>query len=494
MYDHRSRVPGFHEFSQPGNISVRRDHQGTKKPPRLGQINAGARARGKQGRAFQAPPSCGRVELTAVNQLSFLRYKRALFVPAIYRDRQSVTKLNPASYTVGYCTNVHAGTDVLSIRDNLQKYAVAARRALGSDELGVGLWIPNQAAEQLAVGSAAEDFRRFLDDSCLRAFTINGFPYDNFHQPVVKHRVYLPPWWDRARLDYTERLANILSILLPESEGVGSISTLPIGWPNNPLADDGSASESDLLLAAAANLRIAADLLEKLESRSGRRIVLAIEPEPGCILDTSDDLVNWFDQHLPESKHRRYITVCHDVCHAAVMMEAQSVVLGRFARAGIAVGKVQVSSAVVADWQSISAANKSEALQQLAEFAEDRYLHQTGRRTKGGEFELVEDLPELIRGGDVRSDQKWVVHFHVPIFLERFGHLTTSHDDVLECLRTISSLQAADESQLEFTGHLEVETYAWTVLPQAVRKQSLAEDIASEIQWLENKMRDAQDD
>jgi hypothetical protein len=62
--------------------------------------------------------------------------------------------------------------------------------------------------------------------------------------------------------------------------------------------------------------------------------------------------------------------------------------------------------------------------------------------------------------------------------------LTTSHADVLECLRTISSLQASDESKLEFSGHLEVETYDWTVLPESVRKQSLAEDIASEIQWL----------
>jgi hypothetical protein len=232
-------------------------------------------------------------------------------------------------------------------------------------------------------------------------------------------------------------------------------------------------------------------MLEKVESRCGRRIVLAIEPEPGCILDTSDDVVDWFNKHLSEPQHRRYITVCHDVCHAAVMMEPQAEVLSRFAKAGITLGKVQVSSAIVADWQSMDESQKVEARQQLSEFAEDRYLHQTGRRTESGGFNLVEDLPSLVRGDfgeDVGDDRKWVVHFHVPIFLERFGHLTTSHDDVLECLRTISQLQVSGERQLEFTGHLEVETYAWTVMPESVRKQSLAEDIASEIQWLRKQL------
>ena len=398
-------------------------------------------------------------------------------------------------YRLSYCTNVHAGTDVPTIRENLQKHAVAARACLGGEQsgeqdLGVGLWIPNQASGELVRGTAAEDFRRFLDASGLRAFTINGVPYDNFHQSVVKHRVYLPPWWDQRRLDYTERLANILSVLLPESEPVGSISTLPIGWPDNPQDADRSAGDPTKLLAQAGqNLRQMASILADVQARTGRRIVLAIEPEPGCILDTSADLVDWFDQHLPEQRHREFITVCHDVCHAAVMMETQTEVLTRFATAGIAVGKVQVSSAIVADWSAMDQAGQTEALRQLAEFAEDRYLHQTGRRTAAGEFELTEDLQQLLAdGGSVDGDQKWVVHFHVPVFLERFGQLTTSHQDVLECLRTISALQASDATKLEFTGHLEVETYAWSVLPAGMRKQSLAEDIAGEMDWLQRSI------
>ncbi len=42
---------------------------------------------------------------------------------------------------------------------------------------------------------------------------------------------------------------------------------------------------------------------------------------------------------------------------------------------------------------------RREAIEQLWQFAEDRYLHQTGRRTESGDFELAEDLPELLEQG-----------------------------------------------------------------------------------------------
>ena len=85
----------------------------------------------------------------------------------------------------------------------------------------------------------------------------------------------------------------------------------------------------------------------------------------------------------------------------------------------------------------------------------------------------------------MRGDQKWVVHFHVPVFLERFGHLTTSHDAVLECLKTLLRRgESSREPAVDFTGHVEVETYAWSVMPEAMRKRGLADDIANEMTWL----------
>ncbi|GAA4467632.1 metabolite traffic protein EboE [Novipirellula rosea] len=388
------------------------------------------------------------------------------------------------SFTVGYCTNVHAGMDLPAIRQNLLQYAVPVQSSLPIDTpLGVGLWLPAQAAGECFDGGA-KPLRQFLDEHRLEAFTINGFPYDNFHQDVVKHRVYQPTWWDLSRLTYTKQLAVILTELLPQTQTVGSISTLPIGWASDKVT-------AEQLEAAAENLRQLAEFLAALEEQTGRRIVVAIEPEPGCILDTSQDIVDWFDKHLDKPMHRRHITVCHDVCHAAVMMESQADVLQRYASAGITIGKVQVSSAIVAEWDAMSLGRRQEAIEQLSKFAEDRYLHQTGRITGDDQFELTEDLPALISrapasGDPACGDKRWVVHFHVPIFLERFGHLTTSQDEVRDCLRTLLS----SDTSIDFTGHLEVETYAWSVLPDAMRKRSLAEDISEEIRWLRRELID----
>ena len=390
---------------------------------------------------------------------------------------------------IGYCTNVHAGVDLESIRNNLSQYAVAVREKLdrghGGDGLGVGLWIPDQASRELVDGQTKR-FREFLDNNQLVAYTINGFPFANFHGDSVKQRVYLPTWADRARLDYTIRLAKILTDLLPADQHVGSISTLPIGWPQNPFAqesDSSPASEEAQIAAAGAQLRELATALERLHEETGKQIVVAIEPEPGCLIDTVDDMIGFFDGHLASERDRRYITVCHDICHSAVMNEPQRGVVKAYADAHIGIGKVQVSSAIVAPWEALDGEQIGEALAQLGEFAEDRYLHQTGQIAADGSFRLADDLPDLIRQtrpSDLAEMARWVIHFHVPIFLERFGHLTTSRDDVVECLRALDD----DAVEVDFTGHLEVETYAWTVLPDAMRRRGLAEDIAGELQWL----------
>ncbi|QEG00897.1 hypothetical protein Mal15_49730 [Stieleria maiorica] len=392
------------------------------------------------------------------------------------------------SRQIGYCTNVHAGVDLNSIRGNLLEYAVAVGKQLSQthdwNSLGVGLWIPDQASREL-VGGQLDAFAEFLSEHRLNAFTINGFPFANFHGDHVKQRVYLPTWGQPERLEYTQRLATILTKLLPDDQAVGSISTLPIGWPGNPFSSEPPGRDD--VAAAGAHLRKLSGFLDQLFESTGKRIVVAIEPEPGCMIDTVDDLVGFFDAELPEAIHRRYITVCHDICHSAVMNEPQRSVVTAYRDAGITIGKVQVSSAIVADWESIPADDVPATLEQLGQFAEDRYLHQTGQVARGGGFQLAEDLPPLLgqtSPADLEAIRRWVIHFHVPIFLQRFGHLTTSRDAVVECLKALDD----DEIGAAFTGHLEVETYAWTVLPAAMRSRGLAEDIASELQWLADQL------
>ncbi|QDS92135.1 Xylose isomerase-like TIM barrel [Roseimaritima multifibrata] len=359
-----------------------------------------------------------------------------------------------------------------SIRTNLETYAVSVRQDLRKERLAVGLWLPAKAAEELCEEGAAEAFSLWLQERNLQPYTINGFPYDNFHQEIVKHQVYEPAWWTDERRDYTIRLADILARLLPDGRG-GSISTLPIGWPS-PTAD------ATAIARAGENFRTVASHLRELEDRSGQRIVVAIEPEPGCILDSAKDVTQFFDSQLSEAWHRRYLTVCHDVCHSAVMFEDQADALAAYSAAGVTIGKVQVSNAIEVDWSIMSKGRRAEAFAQLAEFAEDRYLHQTGCRSDDGRFRLIEDLPELIQQESTDlNDDAWRIHFHVPIFLEKFGNLGTTRDQIEYCLQC---LQRSDAP--EFLGDLEVETYAWTVLPESMRRHGLAKDIASELSWL----------
>ena len=131
---------------------------------------------------------------------------------------------------LGYCTNVHAGASYEQTRANLERYALAVKARVSPDApMGIGLWLSAKAARQLIEQDRAAEFADWLGESGLVPFTFNGFPHGDFHEPVVKHKVYQPDWRSRERLDYTLDLVAIQDRLLAEG-AEGSISTLPVGW------------------------------------------------------------------------------------------------------------------------------------------------------------------------------------------------------------------------------------------------------------------------
>ncbi len=376
---------------------------------------------------------------------------------------------------VGYCTNVHAGPTWPTARENLERHALAVKRAVRPHTtMGVGLWLSAEAARQL-LAEGVEEARDWLDGVGLLPFTFNGFPYGDFHQPVVKHRVYEPMWWEDARRDYTFDLIDIQHALLPP-EMEGTISTMPIAW-GSPRPDD------ELLRGAAARLAEVAARLARLERDQGRLISVCLEPEPGCVLQRSDDVVRFFEDFLlpagDEAAVRRHLRVCHDVCHAAVMFEDQEDVLRRYRTAGIAVGKVQLSAAIHVPLDRLAATQRGQALGQLAQFAEDRYLHQTVVRDSDQPPRFFEDLPPALAAysDSAAAAGTWRIHFHVPIYLRQFGALETTQDEILRCMKSVRDL-----SQVS---HFEVETYAWGVLPDELKQPQLADGIAEEMRWFD---------
>jgi sugar phosphate isomerase/epimerase len=369
-----------------------------------------------------------------------------------------------------YCTNIHPGESLAEVRAAISDKVAAVKARVSPDApFGVGLRLSARAADELAAPGALADFRRLLDAHGLYVFTINGFPYGAFSGTRVKERVYLPDWRDEARFAYTERLCELLAALLPDGVSGGSVSTVPGALRSNV---DGAA-----VTAMAARLQRQAVALERLHTRTGKHIVLALEPEPGCFLETTDDALAFFGEHLGAGRDadvaRRHLALCVDACHVAVAFEDPVAAVRRLRAAGITIGKLQLSTALAVDFSG-----EPEVLAALAAFADDVYLHQVTER-KDGRLRRWLDLPDALAAaatdGDSGTPRQWRIHFHVPLFRGQLGRFRNTQDELARLLAAV-----ADSG----CGELEVETYTWDVLPAAYRNEDVVDAIARELDWV----------
>lgn len=237
---------------------------------------------------------------------------------------------------LAYCTNVHPAETLEGITAQLAAYAEPVRRAAGESVIGLGLWLPVDAAAALAADPAAVTrLRRELSARGLETVTLNGFPYKGFHAPVVKRAVYYPDWSEPARLDYTLNLARVLAGLLPDDAERGSVSTLPLAWRTAWSRTQRAAATRQLDKLAAG--------LRRIEAETGRTVRVAVEPEPGCVAETTAQAV----EALKGVDHE-WIGLCLDACHLAVAHEEPDAAVAELLTAGLQVVKVQASSALQA--------------------------------------------------------------------------------------------------------------------------------------------------
>lgn len=393
-----------------------------------------------------------------------------------------VTMLLTDPTMVGYCTNVHAGQDLKTTQAQLEEHALAVRDQLEQSQLAVGLWLSRKTASQLLdQENSLPQFADWLAHKGLLPYTLNGFPYGDFHQEVVKHQVYQPTWAEPERLQYTIDLANILARLHQSSDhptaGSGTISTLPIGWPSETPGVQQAAAEQFLKLT---------ERLESIHEQQGTQIQVCIEPEPGCVLGDMRSALRFFEQFLlkrdkvVQDRVSRYLSICYDICHAAVMDECSEDNLMHLKQLGIGVGKVQVSSAISIDFEKLTDdTSRSQAWERLQSFQEPRYLHQTLVYRSDGSKTFYEDLPLALKDSQSFQTGRWVVHFHVPISEARFGAVNTTQAEITHFISACDHLGVKPI-------HWEVETYAWNVLPADLQRRSLAHGIADEIRTLQH--------
>jgi sugar phosphate isomerase/epimerase len=387
----------------------------------------------------------------------------------------------PGNVNLTYCTNIHAGESWSDIRASLDAYVPAIKAAVAPDRpLGIGLRLSGEAATSARQPDALAAFRDQLATLGAYVFTINAFPFGPFHGVRVKEQVYLPDWRSAERVAFTADSAAVLAAILPDGVD-GSISTVPGAFKPNGRETGAAAAMATRMVEAVANLVLT-------ERRTGKRIALALEPEPCCFLETVDESIAFFETVLfkPESLDllaarigvnrdgaetmlRRHLGICYDVCHGSVEYEDPVAALDRLLAAGITVPKVQLSAAMRIPFMT------HELVDAVMRYDDGVYLHQTIVRGPAGLMRYV-DLPDAVAAfKEGRADGEWRIHCHVPLFLSDLGEIGSTRAD-LEAV--LAAFRRKSRS-----AHLEVETYTWDVLPDHLRTGSKAADIAREISF-----------
>ena len=330
------------------------------------------------------------------------------------------------------------------------------------------------------------EFQDFLAAHNLYVFTLNGFPYGAFHGPRVKAEVFAPDWQYPTRLSYTIRLAGILAKLLPAGMS-GGISTLPLSY--KPWI---SYRKQEAMVRITRNLILMTKELMAIKARGGPSLHVDLEPEPDGLVENTRELVEYYQEWLfsyggklladmagmAEDKAQEalleHLQVCLDTCHMAVAYEDPQASLKMLAENGIRVGKVQITNG----WRVLLGSEmdrREQLVRELTPFSNSPYLHQVvGRRQKGVRVQY-RDLNEALADLKHASESEWRIHYHLPLFVERFGNLEATQDVTREVLQLLGSGKV--------TEHLELETYTWELLP-ADLKIDLVDSLEREYRWV----------
>lgn len=394
-----------------------------------------------------------------------------------------------------YCTNIHAGKNWVEDFKALQLNFPVIKQAIAPNQpLGLGLRLSNAASHTLAGKQDLTVFKQWLQENGAYVFTMNGFPYGDFHHTVVKADVHTPDWTTDDRREYTIRLFHILKALLPEGME-GGISTSPLSYRHWFKTDE---ALKEAVEKATLNMAEVIKELIRLEQETGLYMHLDVEPEPDGLLETGREFIDWFetrllplsipllkkafdiDDHQAEKLIKRHLCLCYDVCHFAIGYEDHEAVLEELEQKTIKVGKIQISAALKASLNG-TAVERENIKNAFSGFDEPTYLHQVVALTENGSLLRYPDLPDALEdfehvepvGNDTAT--QWRAHFHVPISVKEIGALQSTQDDIVKVLGL--------QKQKPFTSHMEVETYTWEVLPDEL-KLPIAQSISNELNWV----------
>jgi hypothetical protein len=373
-----------------------------------------------------------------------------------------------------YSTLVHPADTWEDLWESLQTFLPPVKARVSPDApFGVSIRLSAATAERLTSDEAAlDDLRRFLGDNEMFVYTANAFPYGPFKNRVVKQDVYEPDWRSEQRVRYTTQVADVLAALAPA--GIEpSIQTSPLGFKPN-------AASSDVVAAYTENVLRVAEHLIALERETGRRVTLAIEPEPYCFLETTPETIAYFRDHLytaeaaerlgGEEMLRRHLGIVFDICHQAVEYEDIGESLQALVDARVPIFKLQEAAAI-----RVPSVNDA-AVEQLRRYAETIYLTQTYER-RNGSLNRYLNLEDAFAAWERdREEAEWRTHIHVPVFLDDLGEFGSTRFAIAEAL--------AFHRRTPLSAQLEVETYTWDMLPPELKTGDIVEYVCRELEWV----------
>jgi hypothetical protein len=389
---------------------------------------------------------------------------------------------------LSYSTLVHPGDNWDLMSHSLRTYVPQVKARVSPNQpFGLSLRLAASSAEQLARDqSARNSLKSFLSENDLYLYTVNAFPYGAFKDTIVKEQVYEPDWRSEERTQYTIHVADVLADVAPDTLAP-SIQSAPLGFKPRVTGPDVVSSYTEHVLRVVAHL-------VGIEQRTGKTVTLALEPEPHCFLETTDEAIDYFTNHLYSGRSaerlakladipvsdaigalRRHLGVVFDIGHQAVGFEDIPVSLQKLVDAGVPILKLQEVAAM--HMPNVT----DETVEALQRFAKTVYLSQTVEK-KNGKITKFLNLEDAFAARQKDpGPREWRTHFHVPVFLDDLGGKFGTTRFALE-----AALKMHKEKPL--SGQLEIETYTWDVLPDHLKTGDIVDYVCREIEWVRSQL------
>jgi hypothetical protein len=389
---------------------------------------------------------------------------------------------------LSYSTLVHPGDNWEQMSHSLRTFVPQVKARVSPNQpFGLSLRLAAPSAEMLVRDSGArDDLKRFLGENDLYLYTVNAFPYGAFKDTIVKEQVYEPDWRSEERTQYTINVADILADVAPEGLAP-SIQSAPLGFKPRVTGPDVVNSYTEHVLRVVAHL-------VGIEQRTGKTVTLALEPEPHCFLETTDETIAYFRDHLYSGRSaerlaklanlpisdsigalRRHLGIVFDIGHQAVGFEDIPVSLQKLVDAAVPILKLQEVAAM--HMPNVT----DETIEALQRFVKTVYLSQTVEK-KDGKITKFLNLEDAFAARKANpGPREWRTHFHVPVFLDDLGGAFGTTRFALE-----QALKMHKEKPL--SGQLEIETYTWDVLPEHLKTGDIVDYVCREIEWVRGQL------